>query len=94
MCVLQDLAFGLIAAPGPSQRFKSERKPPKLQEVQLLSDQLPDSGAKLKASVAEGASLARANLFARYLVESPPNVCRYVKSVCKALAAAVWKLIE
>jgi leucyl aminopeptidase len=73
---LQDFAFGVLAAPGESTRFKSEGKPPSLATVALLSESAPPS---FDADVARGTALARGTLFARYLVESPPNVCSPVR---------------
>lgn len=68
---LQELAYGVVAAPGESDRFKSEPAPAALESVAALTAAADGADAALKRGVA----LARGNLFARYLVEAPPNVC-------------------
>lgn len=82
---MQDFAFGVVAAPGETQRFKSESKPPPLASVELLG---LSGGSAFDASVARGTALARGTLYARYLVEAPPNVCSptYLAGAAKAIA--------
>jgi leucyl aminopeptidase len=60
--------------PGHTDRFKSESKPLKLESVTVLgaSDANPDA---VKRALTRGHTLAKGNLFARGLVEAPPNFC-------------------
>lgn len=77
----------LLGAYEPT-RFKSKPSPTasKLEGLQLLGL----VGAAVSAGVKEGEALARATLFARYLVEAPPNVATpsYLADSARHIAAA------
>ena len=98
----QDLAFGVCAAPGESTRFKSEGKPPPLATVSLLDsatgfDPKAGGAGSVEDLLKRGAAYARATLYARYLVESPPNVCTpsYLAGAARAVAESnseAWKI--
>jgi leucyl aminopeptidase len=68
-----------------SNRFRAEKAPHPLQSVALLCDESPAASA----AIARGESLARGTLFAKYLVEAPPNVCNpsYLAAAAQSIAA-------
>jgi leucyl aminopeptidase len=71
--LVQQVAYGVICAPGGTERFKSARNPSKLESVTVLG--ASNSGSAAEDAVAQGVVLAKGNLFARGLVEAPPNFC-------------------
>jgi leucyl aminopeptidase len=75
----------VLTAPGESSRFKNEGKPPPLATVTLLG--VPPT---VEAAIKRVTALARGTLYARYLVEAPPNVCSptYLAGAARVIADA------
>ena len=83
---MQKLTYGVLTSGYESTRFKKESKAPALASVEILSPGISD--ADMTKATLRGVSLARGNLFCRYLVEAPPNVCtpQYMADAAKSIA--------
>lgn len=80
----QGLTYGVLTGAYTTTRFLKAPKPSKLESVALLGHE----GAATDAAVARGTALARGNLYTRYLVEAPPNVCTPTYLANSAVAIA------
>lgn len=83
--LVQGITYGVLTGAYESTRFKSDAKQGPLECVTVL---VAPTKAATRAA-AEATALAKGNLYCRWLVEAPPNVCTptYLAASAQAIAA-------
>lgn len=88
---IQDVAYGVITGSIDDNRFKSEPTPPEGSDApppKFALESVAVAGGGDTPAVARGSAMAKGNLFARWLVNAPPNVCNptYLAGAAKTIA--------
>jgi leucyl aminopeptidase len=85
---VQDVTYGALTACSEGTRLKSDPGPAAGLNTLVVVAPAGEDAAGMAAGIARGASLARGNLYARWLVDAPPNVCTptYLANSAQAIA--------
>lgn len=75
---VQDVTYGVLTGAAEDTRFKSEPPPPEGADApppKYALESVAVVGGGDSPAVGRGSALAAGNVFARWLVNAPPNVC-------------------